>query len=171
MRTAVRPLAALALPLTAVLALSACGGDADAETAAPATEEETVTFTWERNVAGEDEEPEYEETTVEVPKNPAKIVTFDIASLDTIGALGGEVTGAPLDNVPDYLQGYLADDAFNAGALPPKLYRRAVEHLRDHNLAHVRALGSLASSRSRRVEPVVHLTCVHADRIVIRADE
>lgn len=116
MRTAARPLAALALPLTAVLALSACGGAADAETAA-STEAETVSFTWDRNVAGEDEDPQYEETTVEVPKNPEKIVTFDIASLDTIGALGGEIAGAPLENVPDYLQQYLADDAFNAGTL------------------------------------------------------
>ncbi|SEL22835.1 iron complex transport system substrate-binding protein [Blastococcus sp. DSM 46786] len=116
MRTTARPLAALALPLTAVLVLSGCGGDADAETAA-SSETETVTFTWDRNVAGEDEDPRYEETTVEVPKNPEKIVTFDIASLDTIGALGGEVAGAPLDSVPDYLQEYLADDAFNAGTL------------------------------------------------------
>ncbi|NEK60616.1 siderophore ABC transporter substrate-binding protein [Geodermatophilus sabuli] len=59
----------------------------------------------------------FEETTVEVPKNPRKIVAFDLASLDTIGALGGEVTGAPLDSVPDYLEKYLADDAFNAGTL------------------------------------------------------
>ncbi|MGY1826802.1 siderophore ABC transporter substrate-binding protein [Blastococcus sp. SYSU DS0541] len=114
MRTVARPLAALALPV--VLALSACGGDADAETAAT-TGAETVSFTWDRNVAGEDEDPRYEETTVEVPRNPERIVTFDIASLDTIGALGGEIAGAPLESVPEYLQGYLADDAFNAGTL------------------------------------------------------
>jgi iron complex transport system substrate-binding protein len=116
MRTAARPLAALALPVSVVLTLSACGGDADAGTAAT-TEAGTVSFTWDRNVAGEDEDPRYEETTVEVPKNPEKIVTFDIASLDTIGALGGEIAGAPLDSVPDYLQEHLADDAFNAGTL------------------------------------------------------
>ncbi|RBY76657.1 iron ABC transporter substrate-binding protein [Blastococcus sp. TF02-09] len=40
-----------------------------------------------------------------------------MASLDTIGALGGEVAGAPLDSVPDYLEKYLADDAFSAGTL------------------------------------------------------
>ncbi|WP_346620731.1 siderophore ABC transporter substrate-binding protein [Blastococcus montanus] len=116
MRTAVRPLAALALPLSAVLALSACGGsDAAAETAA--SEAETVTFTWDRNIAAEDADPQYEETTVEVPKNPENIVVFDMASLDTIGALGGEVSGAPLDSVPEYLQDALADDAFNVGTL------------------------------------------------------
>ena len=113
-----RPVAALALPLAAVLALSACGGEADADAGASAeAETETVTFTWDRNTAAEDEEPVLEETTVEVPKNPENIVVFDMAALDTIGALGGEVSGAPLDSVPDYLQDSLADDAFNAGTL------------------------------------------------------
>ena len=113
-----RPLPALVLPLAAVLALSACGGDAEAddETGGAA---ETVAFTWDRNVNAADEgaDPELEETTVEVPKNPESIVVFDMASLDTIGALGGEVAGAPLDSVPDYLEKYLTDDAFNAGTL------------------------------------------------------
>jgi iron complex transport system substrate-binding protein len=119
MRTA-RPLSALALPLAAVLALSACGDDAEADAGSgSAAESETVTFTWDRNVNAADEEadPEYEETTVEVPKNPENIVVFDMASLDTIGALGGEVVGAPLESVPDYLEKYLADDAYNVGTL------------------------------------------------------
>ncbi|SOD95349.1 siderophore ABC transporter substrate-binding protein [Blastococcus haudaquaticus] len=115
MRTSRRPLAALALPLAAVLGLSACGGDATADAAAD--EGGTVSFTWDRNTAGEDEEPAFEETTVEVPKDPERIVVFDLAALDTIGALGGEVAGAPLDSVPDYLREHLADDAFNAGTL------------------------------------------------------
>jgi iron complex transport system substrate-binding protein len=117
MTTASRPLAALALPLTAVLALSACGGEADADPASSGTDAGTVTFTWDRNTAAEGEDPVLEETTVEVPKNPGTVVVFDMAALDTIGALGGEVAGAPLDSVPDYLQDALADDAFNAGTL------------------------------------------------------
>ena len=112
MRTAARPPAALSLTVATALALSACGEGAD--TAAPAG---TVPFSWDRNVAAEDQDPVFEETTVEVPKNPENIVVFDMASLDTIGALGGEVAGAPLDSVPDYLQDHLADDAFNAGTL------------------------------------------------------
>jgi iron complex transport system substrate-binding protein len=116
MRTTSRPLAALSLTVTAALALGACG-EGDTGTEAAAAETETVSFTWDRNTAAEDEEPVLEETTVEVPKDPEKIVVFDMASLDTIGALGGEVAGAPLDSVPDYLQQYLADDAFNAGTL------------------------------------------------------
>lgn len=117
---AVRPLPALALPLAAVLALSACGGDADADTEnAGSSATETVSFTWDRNVnaADEDADAEYEATTVEVPKNPEDVVVFDMASMDTIGALGGEVVGAPLDAVPGYLEKYLADDAYSVGTL------------------------------------------------------
>lgn len=120
MRTAARPLTATfrmaALPLTAALALSACGTSADAADDGDSAAE-TVSFTWDRNVAAEDQEPEFVETSIEAPKNPERIVVFDMASLDTIGALGGEVAGAPLDSVPDYLEQYLADDAFNAGTL------------------------------------------------------
>lgn len=108
-------LAPFAAAAAATLALSACGGAADS--ASGSGDGETVTWTWQRNTAAEDEEPELEETTVEVPKNPETIVSFDMASLDTIAALGGEVDGAPLENVPDYLKDGLAEDAFDAGTL------------------------------------------------------
>ncbi|RBY92224.1 iron ABC transporter substrate-binding protein [Blastococcus sp. TBT05-19] len=119
MRTASRPLAAFSLTVAAALALSACGGDADAGTGTDDAAAGTVSFTWDRNLnAGEeDAEPELEQTSVEVPKNPENIVVFDMASLDTIGALGGEVSGAPLDSVPGYLEQYLADDAYDTGTL------------------------------------------------------
>jgi iron complex transport system substrate-binding protein len=115
-----RPLATLSLVAASLLVLTGCSatGSAAADIAEEGTADSgTVSFSWDRNLAGEDEEPQLEETTVEVPKEPKNIVVFDMASLDTIGALGGEVAGAPLDSVPDYLQGYLADDAFQAGTL------------------------------------------------------
>ncbi|WP_460796959.1 siderophore ABC transporter substrate-binding protein [Microbacterium sp. GXF0217] len=113
-----RPLAAASFVLISTLALAGC---ASAESA-PAAEEDsaeatTVTYSWERNTAGEDEEPVYVTETVEVPKDPKKIVAFEMATVDTIGALGGEIAGAPLDSVPEYLTDSLADDAFNAGTL------------------------------------------------------
>lgn len=104
--------AASALVLTGCSAAGTAAPDADTT-----AESATVSFSWDRNIAGEDEDPEYEATSVEVPRNPEKIVVFDMASLDTIGSLGGEVAGAPLDSVPDYLQEHLAADAFNAGTL------------------------------------------------------
>ncbi|MGY1603310.1 siderophore ABC transporter substrate-binding protein [Geodermatophilus sp. SYSU D00815] len=111
-----RPVATLSLVSAAALVLAGCGGSADAQDTTEAAAG-TVTYTWDRNTAAEDEDPTFEETSVEVPVNPERIVVFDMASLDTIGALGGEVAGAPLDSVPDYLQQHLADDAFNAGTL------------------------------------------------------
>ncbi|GLI27080.1 iron ABC transporter substrate-binding protein [Agromyces rhizosphaerae] len=113
-----RPLLAAPIALAAAVALVGCATAGDAGTdAAEETTDATVSFSWDRNIAGEDEDPEYEATTVEVPVDPETIVVFDIASLDTIGALGGDVAGAPLENVPGYLEGYLSDDAFNAGTL------------------------------------------------------
>ena len=114
-----RPITLLALATAAALGLAGCSATADVGQAPESTDDAsgTVSFSWDRNTAGEDEEPELEPTTVEVPKDPESIVVFDMASLDTIGALGGEIAGAPLESVPDYLEDSLADDAFNAGTL------------------------------------------------------
>ncbi|WP_194420489.1 siderophore ABC transporter substrate-binding protein [Microbacterium abyssi] len=113
-----RAFAPAALVLVSAMALAGCTSTtAEAESETDPAEPGTLTYSWDRNVAGEDEEPEYEETTVEVPRSPDKIVAFEMSSVDTIGALGGEVAGAPLDSVPEYLQDNLADDAFNAGTL------------------------------------------------------
>jgi iron complex transport system substrate-binding protein len=108
----------ISLVAASALILSGCASaNDDAASDAAADTTETVSFSWDRNTAGEDEDPSYEETTVEVPKNPQNIVVFDMASLDTIGTLGGEISGAPLESVPDYLSEFLSDDAFNAGTL------------------------------------------------------
>lgn len=46
--------------------------------------------------------------SIEVPKNPKKVVVFDNGSLDTMDALGvgDTVVGAPTKNIPDYLSDY-----------------------------------------------------------------
>ncbi|MBP2436329.1 siderophore ABC transporter substrate-binding protein [Microbacterium amylolyticum] len=120
----IRPLSALSLIAASTLVLAGCSssaadGDASAESGAAgdATQtEETVSFTFDAAV-GDPDDPDFEEKTVEVPKNPENVVIFDMASLDTWGNLGGEAAGAPLDSVPDYLSDYLVDDAINAGTL------------------------------------------------------
>jgi iron complex transport system substrate-binding protein len=115
-----RPIAAVPVLAAAALTLAACAPASAGDTPEERDERPaaTVPFTWDRNTAtGEDADPVYEQTTVEVPVEPGKIVVFDMAALDTIGALGGEVAGAPLDSVPDYLKDHLAADAFNAGTL------------------------------------------------------
>jgi len=114
--TAIRPKTTLSLVAASVLVLAGCSSASAGAEGTSAAESQTVTYTWDRNVAAEDKDPEFIATTVEVPKNPENIVVFDMASLDTIGALGGKIAGAPLDSVPDYLQGHLADDAFKTWA-------------------------------------------------------
>jgi iron complex transport system substrate-binding protein len=46
-----------------------------------------------------------------VPSNPAKVLSFDLASLDTLTALGVDVAGVPSGPKPDYLSKY-ADKSF-----------------------------------------------------------
>ncbi|MGO1409985.1 siderophore ABC transporter substrate-binding protein [Microbacterium sp. JB110] len=114
-----RPLVTLSIVAASALALAGCASSNDADAASGDDGSgETIEFTFQQNVAGEDEEPEYVEETVDVPKSPESVVFFDMASLDTWAALGGPAAiGAPLDSVPDYLADGVADDAFNAGTL------------------------------------------------------
>lgn len=45
-----------------------------------------------------------------VPLKPQKVLTFDLATLDTLAALGVEVAGVPGGNKPDYLSKYASED-------------------------------------------------------------
>lgn len=116
----IRPISALSLVAASALVLAGCASDPAADASAGADDEtsgETIEWSFEFNTAGEDEEPAYEPVTVDVPVNPENVVIFDMAAFDTWTALGGEVAGAPLDSVPDYLADGLSDDAYNAGTL------------------------------------------------------
>ncbi|WP_430262088.1 siderophore ABC transporter substrate-binding protein [Neorhizobium sp. DAR64862/K0K3] len=55
------------------------------------------------------------ETTLR--ERPAKILTYDIAALDTLTALGVEVAGVPKGNKPDYLSKYAGDKVATIGTL------------------------------------------------------
>ena len=103
----IRPLSAVSLVAASALLLAGCASNdepAEASDAGGEPSAETVTFEFQNNTAGEDEEPVYEDVSVDVPKNPKNVVIFDMASLDTWGTLGGEpAVGAPLDSVPEYL--------------------------------------------------------------------
>ncbi|OBT14027.1 iron ABC transporter substrate-binding protein [Vibrio sp. UCD-FRSSP16_10] len=48
---------------------------------------------------------------------PQKVVTFDIASLDTLNTIGVEVAGLPQAFVPDYLSQYKSSKYRNVGSL------------------------------------------------------
>ncbi|MEG0732138.1 MAG: siderophore ABC transporter substrate-binding protein [Vagococcus sp.] len=94
----------------ATLFLGACGnqaGDKKEETKASSVtkEEKTISVT---DGEGKD---------VEVPKNPKKVVVFDMGSLDTINQLGAgdTVVGAPLKTLPKYLATF--DSVESAGGI------------------------------------------------------
>jgi iron complex transport system substrate-binding protein len=105
MCTAARPLTALALSLSAVLALPACGSSDDPNEAAAtgaAAEEVTVT-----HAQGE--------TTV--PVDPETIVVFDVGALSTLDSLGVDVTGVPEAAYPESLEKYAGDEYTKVGSL------------------------------------------------------
>ena len=55
------------------------------------------------------------ETTV--PAKPKKVLAFDLASLDTLNALGVEVAGVPTARFPEYLAKYRSDKYEKVGTL------------------------------------------------------
>ncbi len=102
MRTA-RPLAALALPLTAVLALSACAGDdATAATDEAASSEVTVT-----HAQGE----------TAVPVDPQDVVVFDVGVISTLDSLGVDIAGVPEAAYPEALAKFGGDEYPKVGSL------------------------------------------------------
>jgi len=48
---------------------------------------------------------------------PTKVMTFDLAALDTLDTLGVEVAGVPGSNIPDYLRRYRGDEYLKIGSL------------------------------------------------------
>lgn len=60
---------------------------------------------------------EHTQGTTTLPATPQTVVTFDIASLDTLDSLGVEVIGLPQAFVPERLSQYRSDDYTNIGSL------------------------------------------------------
>lgn len=108
---------AAALSVTA-LALTACAspaasGDTPAETSETATvvvenAKPTLTLVEEGGESSYQEDLEIARESVEVAANPTAVVTFDIATLDTLDAIGAgdAVVGVPNAVLPDYLSEY-----------------------------------------------------------------
>lgn len=81
-------------------------------------------------VQGDDGETiviEHELGEATVPKNPENIVVFDFGALDTLDALGVEVTGVPQMNVPTYLEKYGSDPYVNVGGLKEPAFETIAE--------------------------------------------
>lgn len=88
--------------LAAGLSLTACGSD-DAEA----------------RVDGPSVTVEHAQGETEVPLDPAEVVVFDMAVLDTIDTLGAgdRVAGVPQEFVPEFLADYAGEEYVNAGTL------------------------------------------------------
>lgn len=105
-----KKLSLFTLIFTMLLVLAACGSK----------DEKTST-------ASESEEAKTEESNVvkishqygefDLEKNPEKVVVFDFGVLDTLDALGVEVTGLPQAVVPKSLEKYASKDYTNVGSL------------------------------------------------------
>lgn len=95
MPTPLRRTAPLALIASALLALTACAAPAASTPASTAAGATTLTI-------------EHAQGSTEVPVNPQKVVVMDLASLETIAAVGGEATvvGVPDTNFPDHIAAY-----------------------------------------------------------------
>ena len=91
-----------ALLTAAAVALIGCGSSPDTQAG--------------RNAATPTIQVEHAQGTTAVPVNPQRVVTFDMASLDTLDALGVDaVKGVPQQSVPTYLEKYAGDGYTNVG--------------------------------------------------------
>lgn len=109
MRSTMRRGTAAALVATVALVVSACSSSGAQEGAAagPAEDAEdagTITV-------------EHAQGITEVPADPQRVVVLDMGALDTLDALGVEVTGLPQANVPSFLSKYEDERYTDVGTL------------------------------------------------------
>ncbi|ALS02186.1 iron ABC transporter substrate-binding protein [Enterococcus silesiacus] len=94
-------LALATVSMIALLTLGACGNNGNKATGGSASKESSSDAATTITVNDSN-------GSVEVPKNPKKVVVFDNGSLDTMDVLGvgDTVVGAPTKNLPKYLDSY-----------------------------------------------------------------
>lgn len=91
-----------------------------------------------------------------VPANPETVITFDLAALDTLDALGIEVDGVPATNLPAYLSKYADDSYAKVGSLFEPDYE-AVAAL-EPDLIIVAGRSSGAFGELSKIAPTIDLT-------------
>ena len=137
-----RLLALGALTLAGALAFSGC-----AQTPAESAP---------KKAAATEIDVEHAQGTTEVPVNPQKVITFDMASLDTLDTLGVKVAGLPQENVPEYLSEYAGEEYLNAGTLFEPNYE-AVNAARP-DLIIVANRSAAAFEELSKIAPTIDLT-------------
>ena len=85
------------------IALAACVALAGATLAAPAFAQDIVI--------------KHKQGELTLPKKPEKVLVFDMASLDTLDALGVEIAGVPGGKKPEYLKAYEGENYAKVGTM------------------------------------------------------
>ncbi len=137
------------LSVTAVLALSACGGAG--ESAEAATTDAQAAEVTVAHAQGE--------TTV--PADPETVVVFDVGVLSTLDSLGVEVAGVPDANFPESLARYGEDDVAKVGSLFEPDYE-AVNAL-EPDLIIVGGRSAAVYPQLAEIAPTLDLTVDNAD--------
>jgi iron complex transport system substrate-binding protein len=160
--TVVAGIAAIALAATGCAASSPAtpAGDVDTVTVANARptlipmEEDGETF------LGED--PDVERGSVEVPAEPTAVVTFDLATLDTLHAIGAgdAVVGIPAIPLPDYLSAYA--DLPTVGSLFEPDFEAVVEL--EPDLIVTAARSTAVYDELAEIATTIDLTAAYAGR-------
>lgn len=146
-----RRLCALLL-MPALFVLAACGGQGadSAETAADgrqAAEKVTVA---------------HAQGNTDVPKNPQKVVVFDVGVLATLDELGVKVAGVPaVENLPDHLAKYAGDEYTKVGSLFEPDYEKV--NALEPDLIIVAARSAAAYGELAKIAPTVDLSVDFSD--------
>jgi len=91
-----------------------------------------------------------------VPVNPAKVITFDLATIDTLDALGVEIAGLPGTNLPEYLSKYGEDKYLKVGSLFEPDYEAVAAAAPD--LIIVAGRSSAAYPELAKIAPTIDLS-------------
>jgi iron complex transport system substrate-binding protein len=141
---AARTVAVLA---AATMALTACAGEG--ESAPPAAGgADTIVV-------------EHAQGKTEIPANPQTVLTFDLASLDTLDALGVEVAGLPTASLPDYLSEYADDEYLKVGSLFEPDYEAVAAA--EPDLIIVAARSAAVLPELQKIAPTIDLTMQSGD--------
>ena len=140
------------LLMPALLVLAACGGQgADSADAAAggrqAVEKVTVA---------------HAQGSTPVPKNPQKVVVFDVGVLATLDELGVKVAGVPtVENLPDHLAEYAGDGYAKVGSLFEPDYEKV--NALEPDLIIVAARSAAAYGELSKIAPTVDLSVDYTD--------
>lgn len=108
----------LTLVFALFLVLGACGSkDSGKEDSNSGSKKETITVTNDFGIQNEDGSSDSVKDEVKVPKNPKKVVAYDMGFLDTLDTLGVKIAGVPQDSIPSYLKKYEGSEYENVGSL------------------------------------------------------